>query len=163
MHSDPLSLLLSKAENRALLAALLRGGVELVVIGGTALAQHGLRDIVQVDDLDLLVNPTVENADRIASVLQTLGTPLTGSSSVLARRAIQVPLKTAQYWAELLTPVQDLSFEEIYRTAAVVQVAEFAVRVAGIPHLRRMKELAVKELRASLEKHEADLRRLTDA
>ena len=163
MQSDSLSFLLAKADNRQLLASLLAAGTELVVVGGTALAHHGLRDVMAVDDLDLMVNPTKVNAERVGAVLESLRMPLTNISSALARPAVQVPLKGGQYWAELLTPVREIEFESVYACAVTAVVGELLVRVASIADLLRMKQLAVNELRSSLKKHEVDLQRLQDA
>ena len=69
------------------------------------------------DDLDLMVNPTKVNAERVGAVLESLGMPLTNVSIALARPAVQVPLKGGQYWAELLTPVREIEFEGVYARA----------------------------------------------
>ncbi len=52
------------------LAALRRRGVECVVVGGIALALHGI--VRATEDLDLFVRPTAQNVDRLRSTLRDL-------------------------------------------------------------------------------------------
>lgn len=163
MTTESLLTLLGKAENRFLLTTLIDANVELIVIGGTALAHHGLRDPMDVDDLDLLVNSTTENSDKIVVALQSLSVPLTCSSAQLARPAIQVPIKNFRFWAELLTPLGDLKFKDIEADSITIYVEGRLVHVASTGHLKIMKQMAVKQLSETLKKHETDLRRLNDA
>jgi len=41
----------------------------LLIVGGVAIAAHGCRDIANVDDLDLLIEPTVENGQKLLVAL----------------------------------------------------------------------------------------------
>jgi hypothetical protein len=47
-------------------------GVEFLVVGRTAVAVHGARDPFQVDDFDVLVNPTLQNAESVMSALSAM-------------------------------------------------------------------------------------------
>jgi predicted nucleotidyltransferase len=159
--SDVLALLLGKAANRDLVDSLLQARVAFVVVGGTALATYNLREPLEVDDLDLLISPTRDNAETVAAVLQKFGVSL--SAAALAKPAVQLSLKSQQFWAEVLTPVRGVQFEQIRERASLVQVQHLQVPVASVEDLRSMKVHAVSELRKSLEKHERDLVRLRDA
>ena len=52
------------------LAALHRRGVDCIVVGGIAMALHGI--VRATEDLDLLLRPTAENIDRIRQALGDL-------------------------------------------------------------------------------------------
>lgn len=94
-HSGPeaVFLLLVKASNRKLVQEFVAAGVDFVVVGSTALAFHGLRDPGFVGDLDLLVNNTPENAERIARALSGAGVPLAVPAERLVSLKAQVQLK----------------------------------------------------------------------
>ncbi len=59
---------------REFLSALIDAGVEFLVIGGFALARHGF--VRATVDLDVFVNPSAENAARVALALAQFGAPL---------------------------------------------------------------------------------------
>jgi hypothetical protein len=62
------------ADARDLLAELIEGGVEFLVVGAHALAAHGL--VRATGDLDVLVRPEPENARRAWAALHRFGAPL---------------------------------------------------------------------------------------
>lgn len=147
----------AKAENEKLLQHLYQAGVEFLVVGGAAVAFHGCREGGQYDDLDLLIAPTTENAKKVADALVAAGAPLSASPEALAKPAIRVPLKTWQYWAEILTPRKGVDFDGIARSALAGIVGQESVRVIARADLIKMKEEAAARLREDLCKHERDL------
>ena len=69
---------MSVLDLRALLATLNEHGVRYVVIGGVAVGAHGY--VRATEDLDIVPEPTAENADRLARALAELEAtlPLSG-------------------------------------------------------------------------------------
>ncbi len=61
---------------RDMLSAFIEQGVEFLVVGGYALAAHGLPRATK--DLDLWVRPSAENAARVLHALETFGAPRHG-------------------------------------------------------------------------------------
>jgi hypothetical protein len=57
-----------------LLMELLDSAADFVVIGGWAVAVHG--HARATDDLDILVRPTAQNAQRVYEALQRFGAPV---------------------------------------------------------------------------------------
>jgi hypothetical protein len=161
--TEALVALLGKAGNRRLVEALVAAGVEFVVIGGTALAYHGLREAGQVDDLDLLLEPNMNNAERVATVLSAQLPSYSVSPASLTKPGVKIPLKDLHFYVELLIADKNLNAREIFDGSTLVSLAGTAVHVASIAHLRIMKEQAVKDCRDALTKHERDLGALKDA
>jgi len=149
--------ILAKAENEKLLQHFTQAGVDFLVVGGAAVASHGCRDHGQYDDLDLLISPSLENAKRVVDALRVAGVPLAASVELLARPAIQVPLKNWQYWAEILTPRKGFDFNSVATSALPGMVGQQPVRIISRLDLINMKEDAVSKLREDLDKHERDL------
>ena len=61
---------------KRLLQGLLDAGVSFLVVGGYAAIAHGLTRAT--DDLDIWIEPTLENAKRTLQVLQAIGAPTAG-------------------------------------------------------------------------------------
>ncbi len=155
--------LFAKTENEKLLQHFEQAGVDFVVVGGAAVAFHGCRIDGQFDDLDLLIAPTIENSRRVADALSAAGVPLSSSAESLAKPAIQLPVKTWQYWAEILTPRKGFDFGSMAKSALPATVGQQSVRVISRLDLIKMKEDVVARLREDLSKHERDLVCLKDA
>lgn len=158
-----LSLILTKAENAKLVEHFCVAGVEFLIVGGTALAIHGCRDVADVDDLDLLVSPTIENAQRIFSAFTAAQVTLSVLPESLAKHAVQVPIKNWQYWAEVLTPRKGFDFEEMLKVSIPISFRSMTLHIASRDDLLKMKEDAVCEISRVLAKHEKDLACLRNA
>jgi hypothetical protein len=70
---------------REFVALLLSRGVHFVVIGGHAVAFHGYPRLT--DDLDLLIRPTTENAQRVIAALAEFGFGSIGSARTISSGA----------------------------------------------------------------------------
>ena len=140
--------------NKELVAALIHHEVEFLVVGGLAVSWYCSER--QADDMDLLVNPTIENAARISSALNSLNLPC-HDSRALARPGTQVQLKNPHY-AELLTPREDgPTFEEARATALAANLFHFPVKVASPDVIIQMKRLAISASESERDKHIADI------
>ena len=158
-----LSLLLTKAENAKLVEHFCEAGVEFLVVGGTALAIHGCREVADVDDLDLLVSPTIENAKKIFSAFAVANVTVRELPESLAKNAVQIPVKNWQYWAEVLTPRKGFDFEKMFRASIPLSFRSRTLYIASRDDLLKMKEDAVYEISCILTKHEKDLACLRNA
>jgi hypothetical protein len=140
--------------NESLVRALLASGARFLVIGGLAISWH-CRDRT-ADDMDLLVEPTAENSERIASALASLG--LNGfSNHSFAMHGVQVPLKKIHY-AELLTPRHgDATYSEIDADAVSAALFNMPVRLASIASLIIMKKALICSTNEQRVKHVRDI------
>ena len=141
--------------NEELARELVSAGVRFIVVGGLAVAWHCSER--EAYDMDLLVEPTAENSERIANVLARLG--MAGfSSESFAKQSLQVPLKDWRFFAELLTPREDsLSFSEVEVDAVDAKIFNIPVRLASVTALIAMKTCAVCSLTEQREKHLKDI------
>jgi len=140
--------------NRELVRAMSDAGVSFVVVGGLAVAWHCTER--QADDMDLLVEPTAGNSERISRVLTSLG--ISGhSAESFNRLGLQVPVKSI-YYADLLTPQKGYaSFSEIEGAAVDARLFNIPVRLASIPTLIAMKKQAIASAQDEREKHQTDI------
>ncbi|MBI3053954.1 MAG: hypothetical protein HYY77_07925 [Betaproteobacteria bacterium] len=149
--------LLHVGANEELIRAFTSGGVEFVVVGGLAVAWYCSDR--QADDMDLLVNPTLENSARISRALDSLR--MHGySDRSFTKPGLQVPLKQVHY-AELLTPQRDgPAYAEVAKDAVDARLFNIPVRVASAAALIRLKEQAVASAETQKDKHVMDIKRL---
>lgn len=127
-------------QNRDLVERLVSAQVRLLVVGGTALRFHAPERPIGSDDLDLLLEPTPENAGRCSAVLQSVGFIVQASG--LEQRQKGFPLKTHGYFADFLTAPNGFDFEEHWQasTEAAFAGSFLPVRVASPQALRFLIE-----------------------
>jgi Nucleotidyl transferase AbiEii toxin, Type IV TA system len=132
-----------------LLARLVDGGVDFVVVGGVAVVLQAQPRFTK--DLDICYAGEPENLDRLGSVLEGLRARLRGIDEDLPfvrdartlRQAQILTLTTDEGELDLLVdPAGAPPYPELRRDADVVDVGSATVRVASIEHLAAMKRAA---------------------
>lgn len=95
------------AQEMELLSALNQYRARYVVVGGHAVQHHG--HLRSTKDLDLWVEPTPDNAKRVAHALASVGTFLTQEQTDrLAKPDLQ--MRIGGLYTEILTTMQGLAF-----------------------------------------------------
>jgi hypothetical protein len=134
-----------------ILAALARGGVEFVLVGGIAVQAHGY--IRGTGDVDIVPRPSLLNLGRLAEVLVDLEAevlrataPVNLSDPQLLKRAPLLPLLTRSGRLDLIN-IEHLSgapssFDELRERALVLELDAIEIPVAGLDDLVRMKRAA---------------------
>lgn len=115
-----------------LLRALLAAQVEFVVVGAHALAAHGLPRAT--GDLDVLVEPSPTNSERVIEALNAFGAPL--SAHGISRTDFEVPDNVYQIGLpprriDLMTAISGVSFEEARASRILVELAGMKLPVLG--------------------------------
>lgn len=123
-----------------LLHGLLDAGARFLVVGAHALAIHGIPRATQ--DLDVLIEPTDENADRVWTALTAFGAPaqaLGVTRADFVRRGTVVQLGLPPRRIDLLTDISGVSFAEAWADRV-----EHDVRDRRVPFLGRSTMIANK-------------------
>ena len=140
------------------LAALSRGSVECVVVGGLAVAKAGYVRVT--DDVDLLVEPSPDNLRRLIAVLATFGdgaaATLTPDDFPVEEGAVRL---AEDFDIDLFTLMSGHAYADLLPLAAVHDVEGEPVRFLGAEGLIRLKagslrpkdQLDVQALRAVLD------------
>jgi hypothetical protein len=126
-------------------AAINAAGVEYVIVGGLAVAAHGV--VRATRDVDIVAAPDRRNVDRLAECLQTLGGehPIEGLLTGGARvRPASFKVQTRHGEVQVLNRMEGIpSFAELRRDQIYVEIASGAVApVCSLAHLRAMKRAA---------------------
>ena len=122
-----------------LLKSLNAHNVRYVVIGATAFPVHGYARATL--DLDLFIEPTVENATRARAALVAFGYDMT---DVAVDEILVKKILIRQYMLETdLHPfVKGASFDEVWGRRVLDRIGGTPVAFAGLDDLIRMKEAA---------------------
>ncbi|HEX2383492.1 MAG TPA: hypothetical protein VHI95_12695 [Acidimicrobiales bacterium] len=128
------------------LRALHDGGVEFVLIGGVAARLHGSPSLTR--DVDICYARDLANLERLTGVLQRLNVRLRGVDDDVT---FILDVRTLQAGASftfatdlgdidvLAIPAGVTGFDDLARSAEVVELDGFTVRVATLDDLIRMK------------------------
>ena len=96
------------------IACLTAHGVEFVIVGAYALAYHGAPRFT--GDLDILVRPTLDNAARLLSALNTFGFPtsdLTPEAVADRRRLIELGVPPVQI--HIMSTISGVEWSDVWR------------------------------------------------
>ena len=146
--------LVHTGENQRLVAALVAQNVNFLIVGGLAVAWHVHER--EADDLDILVEDTEINDQRISDALVRLGFEPSPPGKFLTP-GVQMPLKSG-FYADILTPkVGAPNFSDCYSDSVQAHLFDIPIRVASIPTLIALKEFSIRQSRDSHDKHMADL------
>lgn len=153
-----------------MLRALVDAGIEFVLVGGMAAIVHGAPRVTL--DLDITPDPSEDNLERLSKALKLdarirapdveRGLPFAHDARSLARAEIWNLRTLAGNLDLLFVPAGTAGFDELRRGAVTAEIAGFAVNVASVDDLIRMKSAAgrpkdiedIKALRAVLRERE---------
>ena len=116
-----------------LLRAFNKEGVEYLIFGSMA-KSHYDRSVARVGDMDVLLNPTQENAIKVKSVLDFIVFRIDGSTAPFTAEGLAKPGKRAcpvrdkhDLNVDFLTARRDFNFYEAFSRSIAVEVVD------GIP------------------------------
>ena len=143
--------------NADLLRRISEGGVSFVLVGGGAVAAYGCRADLYLPELDILIDPTIDNAQRVLTVLSEAGMQLWIGPTDLAGPKKQLPVKQLLFDMDILTPAADERFPAILGRSERTMVGDLEVRVIARDDLIAMKREVVSKQEPGSEKHKRDL------
>jgi hypothetical protein len=124
---------------REFLELLNSNGVEYLVVGAFAVAFHGFPRYSA--DLDLLVRPTEDNAQRALLALSEFGFGKLGIQAAdLCSPGMVVQLGVKPNRIDLLTAISGVSFEEAWATRSEAELDGVATHFIGRAALLRNKQ-----------------------
>jgi hypothetical protein len=123
---------------REWLESLNASGAEYVVVGGIALAHHGV--VRYTGDIDVLIKATAENAERVLGALRLFGFGTVALSIAdLSHPGRVVQLGFPPGRIDILTSIDGLSWEEVSSGAVSGDYGGVPVRLISRDHLIRNK------------------------
>lgn len=117
--------------------------VDFIVVGAHAMAAHGV--VRSTGDLDLLVRPTAENAQRVVRALIAFGAPLAShgvTEADFARPGTVYQLGLPPNRIDVLTQISGVDYEETSASSESTTVSGLVFRVPGRATMIRNKKAA---------------------
>ena len=122
-----------------LLQALNEGEVEYLIVGGYAVAKH--TEPRYTKDLDIWINNTRENAERVFQALRAFGAPL-GSVSVddftIPDLVFQIGLEPSRI--DILMGLEAMDFNDCWNRRVIAEIDELKINFISISDLIENKE-----------------------
>ena len=143
--------------NADLLRKLSDSGVSFALVGGGAVAAYGCRDDSYLPELDILIDPAIENAKRVIGVLAATEMQFWFRAEDLAKPKKQFQAKQTLFDMDILTPAADENFPAILARSGRAMVGDLEVRVVARDDLIAMKREVVNKQEPGSEKHKHDL------
>ena len=129
---------------REMLQCLSDAGVEFLLVGAYALAAHGYPRAT--GDMDVWVNPTPENAQRVYRALAIFGAPLQDvTQQDFSYPDVVFQIGTAPRRIDIMTGISGVKFGDALRNASQVDVEAFAIPVLSRADLIKSKEASGRE------------------
>lgn len=146
------------ASNANLVRELTRSAVAFLVVGGYAVAWHKCRDIERIDDLDLLLDPALENVQKFVDAVSRVDSLTQISAQSVAKHDLHVRIKNHAFYLDVLTPKKDVDFQALLsRSESVTFQNNVTACVISRVDLIEMKRSAIERLKVEAGKHERDL------
>jgi len=118
-------------------------GVQYVLVGGHAVNYYGYVRTTQ--DIDLLVFPSKENAQRIMTVLSKFGFGNAGiSQHLFESEGSAVHLGNEPNRIDILTSLKGVSNEEVFSGARTADIDGIDVRIISLEHLLLAKRSSTR-------------------
>ena len=130
------------ADFREFIAALNRNEVKYILVGGYSVILHGYSRTT--GDMDLWVNKTVENYDKIIKAITQFGLPISAikKENFFSDQFDVFSFGRPPYAIEILTQVKGLIFEETFINSTVELCNNVPVRVIHLQNLIQAKKAA---------------------
>ncbi|MFV2071862.1 MAG: nucleotidyltransferase [Thermoanaerobaculales bacterium] len=126
------------ADMKDLLGLFQRHGVEYVLVGGFAVNYYGYVRTTQ--DIDLLVFPSADNAQRVMIALSEFGFGDAGiPQELFEREGAAVHLGIEPNRIDILTNLKGVCNSMIFAGSQIVDVDEVPVRIISLEHLVEVK------------------------
>ena len=127
------------AHYKEMLCALSGEEAEFIVVGAHALASHGFPRAT--GDLDIWVNPTLENSRRVYAALARFGAPLQEiSADTFATPGIVLQIGVAPCRVDIITAIDGVFFGGAEGNKVLVEIDGLHVPVLSIADLLKNKE-----------------------
>ncbi len=113
--------------------------VEYVVLGGHAVIAHGY--LRTTGDIDIFVNSSAENAERLLRALYRYGYT-DGEFELADFTTVPSYLSFNRYdeWIDIMTVTLGITFDECYTNRVILTINGIATNVISLPDLIRNKQ-----------------------
>jgi hypothetical protein len=140
--------------NADFVSALIKHQVDFLIVGGMAVKAYRCRDVVE--DLDLMLNPSDANVQRLLHALHDLGLNVPWPAKRLSKPNVQIPLKR-DFNLDVLTPPDGIDYKSLKQRSETACINNIPVYVVSRTDLIELKRIALTRVQNEVAKHQRDL------
>lgn len=138
---------------REMLSVLSDNNVRFLVVGAYAMAGHGYPRAT--GDIDIWVEPSEENSEKVCNSLIAFGAPGEFyNKNTFEEKGIILQIGVAPRRIDILTHIGDVEFREAWDKRKIIEIEGLKIPIIGIDELIRSK------LSAGRDKDIADVKKL---
>ncbi|MCX5647259.1 MAG: nucleotidyltransferase [Phycisphaerae bacterium] len=121
-----------------MLQVLLDHGVKFLLVGAYAMGAHGYPRAT--GDIDIWVEPSVENSARAYRSMATFGAPLHEiDEATFVTRGVVFQIGVAPRRIDIITTISGIEFDEAYRQCQIVEIEGLPIPTLSLGDLIRNK------------------------
>lgn len=129
---------------KEMLQILLEENIRFIVVGAYALGAHGYPRAT--GDIDIWVEPSTENAQRVVRALTKFGVPLINiREKDFETEGIIFQIGVAPRRIDIITTIDGVDFKSAYSRKEIVSVEELSIPVLSLEDLIKNKESTGRE------------------
>ncbi len=114
--------------------------VEYILVGGYAVILHGY--IRSTADMDVWVNKTKENYQKLKKALKQFGAPIFSENEFLGNEFNVWGFGKEPNRIEIMSEVKGVKFDNVYKKSKIYKEDNFNIRYIHLNHLLEAKEAA---------------------
>lgn len=126
------------SDYKDMLQALLDNNVKFLLVGAYAMGVHGYPRAT--GDIDIWVEPSIDNSRRVYRSLVTFGAPLHEiDEATFTKPGIVFQIGVAPRRIDIITAISGVRFDEAYQNCQIVEIEELSIPVLSRSDLIKNK------------------------
>jgi hypothetical protein len=156
--------ILTKGVHISFSEAACKNEIEFIIFGGVAVRYYNCRDIDDVGDLDLMINPTRDNAERVDKLLQALHLnhrTWTVDDIVKPDKLKIINIKKTFDVEIFAFPTEEIDFNALIKQSKIELIENAEVKVISKLHLINVTRIALEKEKAELQRQQDKIVKLS--
>ena len=126
------------SDYKDMLQVLLDNGVKFLLVGAYAMGVHGYPRAT--GDIDIWVEPSAENSERVYRSMASFGAPLHEiDEATFATPGIVFQIGVAPRRIDIITAISGVEFDDAYQQRQIVEIEDLSIPILSLGDLIRNK------------------------
>ena len=127
------------SDYKDMLQVLLDNGVKFLLVGAYAMGAHGYPRAT--GDIDIWVEPSAENSERVYRSMEAFGAPLHEiDDATFATPGVVFQIGVAPRRIDIITTISGVEFNEAYQQRQIVEMEGLSITILSLYDLIRNKK-----------------------
>ena len=126
------------SDYKDMLQVLLDNGVKFLLVGAYAMGVHGYPRAT--GDIDIWVEPSAENSERVYRSMASFGAPLHEiDEATFATPGIVFQIGVAPRRIDIITAISGVEFDDAYQQRQIVEIEDLSIPILSLDDLIKNK------------------------